>query len=142
MTQTASDKHGAVHLQQDRKDNPMVFPGTGHDGCTTAEWGAWNEAQKRAKLLGVRIHDLRHSFASFGAGAGDSLLVIGALLGHKDPSTTARYAHLANDPLRAAADRIAGNIAAALTGEEEYAGNSGCRCAGCHPAPGHRAGRP
>jgi integrase len=104
-------------LQADRKDNPQVFPGTGREGCTTAEWKIWQEARNRARLPGVRIHDLRHSFASVGAGAGNSLLIIGALLGHKDPSTTARYAHLANRPLLDVADRIAENIAAALSGK-------------------------
>ena len=50
------------------------------------------------------------------AAAGMGLPILGALLGHKQPITTARYAHLANDPLRAAADRITGEIAAALDG--------------------------
>jgi integrase len=86
-------------------------------GSTTAVWKVWDKARERAKLPDVRIHDLRHSFASVGASGGDSLVVIGALLGHRDTATTARYAHLSNDPLKAAADRIAGNIAAAMKGE-------------------------
>lgn len=65
-------------------------------------------------LEDVRLHDLRHSYASVGAGAGESLLLIGALLGHRQAVTTQRYAHLADDPLRAAADRISGRIAEAL----------------------------
>lgn len=93
-----------------------VFPGTSVTGSTTAVWKVWDKARQRAKLPDVRIHDLRHSFASVGASGGDSLVVIGALLGHRDTATTARYAHLANDPLKAAADRIAGNIAAAMKG--------------------------
>ncbi|MCA3268960.1 MAG: integrase, partial [Thalassospira sp.] len=60
----------------------------------------------------------RHSFASFGAAAGDSLLVIGKLLGHADSKTTSRYAHLADDPLQSAANRIAGSIAAAMQGNK------------------------
>jgi integrase len=52
------------------------------------------------------MHDLRHSFASFLASAGLPLSIIGALLGHTQPSTTARYAHLFDDPLRAAAKRV------------------------------------
>lgn len=95
----------------------FVFPGRGHEGCTTAVWPVWDRVRQRAGLPGVRIHDLRHSFASVGASGGDSLVVIGALLGHRDTGTTARYAHLSNDPLRAAADRIAGTIAAAMKGE-------------------------
>jgi len=95
----------------------FVFPGNGRDGTTTAVWKAWEKVRQRAELPDVRIHDLRHSFASVGASGGDSLVVIGALLGHRDTTTTARYAHLSNDPLKAAADRIAGSIAAAMKGE-------------------------
>jgi integrase len=69
---------------------------------------------KRAKLEGVRIHDLRHTHASVGAGAGLGLPIIGKLLGHTQASTTARYAHLDADPLRRASDRIGGYIAAAM----------------------------
>ena len=64
----------------------------------------------------MRLHDLRHSFASVGAGMGESLLMIGALLGHRRQATTQRYAHLSDDPVRAAADRITGHLAAALEG--------------------------
>lgn len=74
-------------------------------------WGAIRDA---AELPDVRIHDLRHSFASVGAAGGMSLPVIGALLGHKDTVTTARYAHLSDDPLRAAADAIGVKIADAM----------------------------
>jgi integrase len=62
----------------------------------------------------VRLHDLRHTHASFGAGAGLGLPIIGKLLGHVQASTTQRYAHLDNDPLRKASERIAGDIAAAM----------------------------
>ncbi|MCH7793908.1 MAG: integrase arm-type DNA-binding domain-containing protein [Proteobacteria bacterium] len=68
-------------------------------------------------LLDVRLHDLRHSYASMGAGLGESLHVIGALLGHRDTATTQRYAHLSDDPVRAAADRISGHLAAAMAGK-------------------------
>ena len=62
----------------------------------------------------MRIHDLRHSFASMAVAGGLSLPVIGALLGHTQPATTARYAHLADDPLRQAAKIAGGRIAAAM----------------------------
>ena len=75
------------------------------------------EVELPAGLADVRLHDLRHSFASVGAGLGESLPVIGALLGHRATATTARYAHLSDDPLKAGADRIAGRIAAAMRGE-------------------------
>lgn len=74
----------------------------------------WALVTKRAGLEGVRIHDLRHNFASFGAGGGMGLPVIGKLLGHTQPQTTARYAHLDNDPLRKASNTIASAIAAAM----------------------------
>lgn len=71
----------------------------------------WSVVRRAAGLDDVRIHDLRHSFASVGARSGMSLPVIGALLGHRDTATTARYAHLSDDPLRAAADSIGQEIA-------------------------------
>ena len=69
-------------------------------------------------MIDVLLHDLRHSFASLGAGSGMGLPIIGALLGHKEARTTQRYAHLADDPLRAASEAIGGQIAAALGGDE------------------------
>ena len=74
----------------------------------------WAAVAKRAGLDGVRIHDLRHTHASVGAGAGLGLPIIGKLLGHAQASTTARYAHLDADPLRRASDRIGSHIAAAM----------------------------
>ncbi|MEZ5782756.1 MAG: tyrosine-type recombinase/integrase [Rhizobiaceae bacterium] len=74
----------------------------------------WAAVTKRAGLDNLRIHDLRHSFASFGAGGGMGLPVIGKLLGHTQPATTARYAHLDADPLRKASNVIGNTIAAAM----------------------------
>jgi len=68
-------------------------------------------------LTNVRLHDLRHSFASIGAGGGLSLPMIGKLLGHTQAATTARYAHLADDPIRAANEAIGEKIAAAMKGK-------------------------
>ena len=79
----------------------------------------WNAVTIRANLPGVRIHDLRHTYASFGAGGGLGLPIIGRLLGHTHAATTARYAHLDNDPLRRASESIAGRIAAALDGNRQ-----------------------
>lgn len=76
----------------------------------------WQAVAKAAGLEGVRIHDLRHSFASVGAGSGMGLPIVGKLLGHTQSRTTSRYAHLDADPLRRASDKIGGAIAAALDG--------------------------
>jgi integrase len=77
---------------------------------------SWQAIRKAAGLDDLRLHDLRHSFASVGAATGLSLLVIGRLLGHSQPGTTARYAHFADDPLKSAADSIAAKIATAMAG--------------------------
>jgi integrase len=74
----------------------------------------WRRIRKTAGLDDVRLHDLRHSFASIGASSGHSLLIIGKMLGHSQPATTARYAHLADDPVKAASDAVAARIAAAM----------------------------
>ena len=75
------------------------------------------KALKRLEVKERRLHDIRHSFASVAIAGGDSLFLVGKLLGHKRASSTERYAHLGDDPLRAAADRIAGQIAAAMAGD-------------------------
>lgn len=75
----------------------------------------WAVVRYAAGLNDVRIHDLRHAFASVAVGSGMSLPVLGALLGHKDPKTTQRYAHLANDPLRLAANDVASRITKAMS---------------------------
>lgn len=76
----------------------------------------WGRISAHAGLDGVRLHDLRHTFASTAAAGGASLPIIGKLLGHAQPTTTQRYAHLADDPLRAVADRVGAQVAAALGG--------------------------
>jgi integrase len=77
----------------------------------------WQRARARAGLKDVRIHDLRHTFASTAVAAGQGLPMIGKLLGHTQVQTTARYAHLAADPVKTAADQVARGIAAALNQE-------------------------
>lgn len=76
----------------------------------------WVGVRKRAGLDDLRIHDLRHSFASVGVAGGAGLFLVGKLLGHSHVATTSRYAHLHDDPLAAAADRISGTISAAMGG--------------------------
>jgi integrase len=76
----------------------------------------WSRIRDSAGLDDVRLHDLRHSYASVGAASGLSLLFVGKLLGHKQASTTQRYAHLAEDPVRQAGEQISDVIAKALGG--------------------------
>ena len=76
----------------------------------------WHRIRAKAGLDGLRIHDLRHSFASFGAAAGLSLPMIGKMLGHTQAQTTQRYAHLSADPLKRAVDTVTSDIAAAMNG--------------------------
>jgi integrase len=79
---------------------------------------SWGILRKAAGMADVRIHDLRHSFASVMVASGQSLPMIGALLGHRDVKTTSRYAHLGTDPLRVAADQVGGVLEAQLKGSE------------------------
>lgn len=90
--------------------NPYVIAGK-HDGAHLTDLQRpWRRIRKHAGLDDVRIHDLRHSFASMAVGEGESLYIIGKLLGHTQAQTTARYAHLADDPAKQAANRVAGSI--------------------------------
>ena len=98
-----------------QKGNPYVCPGVRASGHLIGLPKAWGRIQQRAGLEGVRLHDLRHSFASVGAAAGLGLPIIGALLGHTQAATTQRYAHLADDPLQAAAAEITKRIAEAMS---------------------------
>ncbi len=98
------------------EDCPFVIAGRSIDKPRADLNRPWVAVRRYAKLEGVRLYDLRHSFASVGAGASLGLPIIGKLLGHTQPSTTNRYAHLDADPLRHAADAISASIAAALAG--------------------------
>ncbi|MFN0191843.1 MAG: tyrosine-type recombinase/integrase [Aestuariivirga sp.] len=97
--------------------SPFVFPAEAGGRKFQGTDKIWRKVRAAAKLPDVRLHDLRHSFASAGLLSGDTLPIIGRLLGHADVKTTARYAHLADDPLKAAATRISKTIAAAMDGE-------------------------
>ena len=92
-------------------DSPWVITGSKRDRPLHDVHYWWTRIRERARLDGVRIHDLRHSYASGGLLVGEGLPMIGKLLGHNHVHTTARYAHLANDPLKSAANRIASRIA-------------------------------
>jgi integrase len=97
-------------------DVEFVFPGRIKGQPLRELRGCWEAVAQRAGLEGARIYDLRHSFASIGAGGGLSLQIIGKLLGHVVSRTTEKYAHLADDPLREAAAKIGSAIAGAGKG--------------------------
>lgn len=96
------------------KGNPFVIVGEKEGQPRSDLKRPWKRVTARANLEGVRLHDLRHTFASMGAMSGMGLPIVGKLLGHASPATTARYAHLADDPLRRASDAISSGIAAQL----------------------------
>jgi integrase len=109
--------------------SPFVFPAQGRP-ATEARGKAkttpkhyvgtprvWLKVRAAAGLPDVRIHDLRHTYASLAAAGGQSLPLIGRILGHRDVKTTAQYAHLADDPVKVAADRTAAAAEAALAGK-------------------------
>jgi integrase len=99
------------------KNNPYVLPGKKRGRHLVGLPKVWSRIKERAGLEWATLHILRHSFASFGAGSGLGLPIIGRLLGHRDASTTARYAKVDIDPARTVVDRISGGIEAALRGE-------------------------
>ena len=102
----------AVLRGMERKEgNPWVIAGRRPGTRIASLHFPWARIRRRAGLDDVRIHDLRHSFASGGLLVGEGLPMIGKLLGHSQVQSTARYAHLADDPVKAAADRIASRIA-------------------------------
>ena len=91
--------------------NPWVIPGRKPGTHLRQIDDAWKIIRARAGLHDVRIHDLRHSYASRALALGESLPMIGRLLGHRQIETTARYAHLARDSAQEAAERVAASIA-------------------------------
>ncbi len=110
-------------LGANRGSNPFVIPGEKKEAPRADLKRPWNAIRRRAKLEGVRLHDLRHTFASVGAGSSLGLQIVGKLLGHSQPQTTARYAHLDTDPLRRAANLIGEQLASALAGPNQHQNN-------------------
>lgn len=129
----------AVELFAGLKPNggKYLFPDRRRPDQPTAnlDW-AWVGIRRKAGLDDVRIHDLRHSFASAGLASGEGLPLIGKLLGHAHIATTSRYAHLADDPLKAAADRISRNVAETLLRRSAEATSDHVSC----EAPGLKEG--
>jgi integrase len=111
-----------IQAQQTARRKPLgtfVFPGGGDRGHVVEIKKGWRAICKAAGITGLRIHDLRHSYASQLVSSGASLPLIGALLGHSSPTTTARYAHLQSDPLRKATETVGAVITAAGKAADE-----------------------
>jgi integrase len=94
-----------------------VFPASSGEDHFQGVEKVWRKVRVAAGFPKLRLHDLRHSFASVGLARGDALAVIGAILGHTDVKTTSRYAHLADDPVRNAANEISKSVHAAFVGK-------------------------
>lgn len=95
--------------------SPHVFPALRSKGHYEGTPKVWRIIRNQASLNNVRLHDLRHSFASIAVSGGASLPIIGALLGHTSAATTQRYAHLHDDPLKAATESIGSKISATMS---------------------------
>jgi integrase len=104
------------------EESPWVFPAERGESWFTGTPPVWHRLVKLAKLDNVRLHDLRHGFASVAVADHASLYLVGKVLGHTQAETTQRYAHLQLDPVRAVADRTARKIAGALEGKKGKAG--------------------
>lgn len=100
--------------------NDYVLPGTNGKHFVGLQ-KVWRYIRERAGIENFRLHDLRHSFASVAVAGGDSLYLVGKVLGHRQSRTTEVYAHLADHPLRAVADRTSGQIAAAMSNSHDPA---------------------
>lgn len=101
-----------------KKGSPWVFPAARGKGHHVGMPRVWRKLRTMAKLKDIRMHDLRHGFASVAVADGSSLYLLGKVLGHSQATTTERYAHLQLDPVRAVADRTARKIAGALKGNK------------------------
>ncbi|MXY34688.1 MAG: tyrosine-type recombinase/integrase [Boseongicola sp. SB0664_bin_43] len=84
-----------------------VFPGRSGTGSARGLDSFWNELRDETGLLDVRLHDIRHSYASLALQRGETVLTIGRLLGHSDPDTTLKYIHLADQAVRDAVEAVA-----------------------------------
>jgi len=104
-------------LQSHPRHSPFVIPGDDPERPRSDLKKPRAAVCRHSGLAGLRIHDLRHTFASIGAGASLGLPIVGKLLGHSQPQTTARYAHLDVDPLARAANLIGDHIQRAFDGK-------------------------
>jgi integrase len=96
-------------------ENAYVLPGKRPKGHFIGIQKAWEKIRGKADLKDVRLHDLRHAYASVAVSGGDSLYLVGKILGHRQSRTTERYTHLAPDPVRMVAERVSNNISKLLS---------------------------
>ncbi len=99
-----------INILEKGKTSPWLFPGKSGDKPLSSLFDTWNKVRKELKLPKVRIHDLRHSFASMLVTAGSSLYEVQKILGHHNPKVTMRYAHFAQESLVEVANRIGENL--------------------------------
>jgi integrase len=100
-----------------REKSPWIIPSANAEKPLLALAKPWKKLIGLANTAGLRVHDLRHSFAAAGVASGLNLPVIGGILGHASAATTKRYAHVADDLASVSAGKIAATIAAQLTGQ-------------------------
>ena len=114
-----SNAAASVLEQVERAASDHVFPAERGSGHYVGTPKIWRQVRAAADLADVRIHDLRHTVASFAVSSGSSLPMVAKMLGHKDSATTQRYAHLHDDPLKGFADQTARNIERLLGGGDD-----------------------
>jgi integrase len=123
LSRRQADAEATRKRAEEEKDEPVetspyVFPAARGEGHAIGLRKAFKDVCTAAELDGVRVHDLRHSFASFAIADGASLFLVGKLLGHANARTTERYAHLSSDPLRDAANLIGKRLMPAASAGE------------------------
>lgn len=115
-----SDKASEVIEKLPKINNSkFVFPGSNPSKSYSGIQKVWKNILESAGLENVRIHDLRHTFASTAASNGVPLAIIGSLLGHKDPSTTQQYAHITNEASKTATNQIANILSEAMQSKSD-----------------------
>lgn len=99
-----------------QKGNPHVLPGLKDGASFVGIQKPWQRIRLLARLPGLRLHDLRHAFASLAVANNEAIYLVGAVLGHRQVTTTERYSHLSDDPVKAVANRTSERMAAMLSG--------------------------
>jgi len=110
----SADAHAVLASLPRTKGNPYVIEGRWPNSHNTDLQHPWQRLRKAAGLEDVRIHDLRHTYASMAVMNGIDLLTVGKILGHSNYQTTERYAHLADEAVRDASNRVSGMMAGAI----------------------------